>query len=512
MPLWLRTQDYDDLSKHNVKTEKDLSQYLEPKISYSLDLSFLDNVNISDPKEYKKYAQTDYLPEGLRERIFAYAESKVSRSPITYLAISQEQKDEARKAGFISYDANLKCWFCKKLTPALEKYLPDASQIQAETVQKKDIFDCKRVLEDFGMTFTANHPFQTSLNQWHRAPMTNSKGSDVRGAYRFFYGNQDNALMCSYVEKGREEFHTWTENVSNPKKGINPHEQAINAQKALRNREQSEINAIAKTWIEKARGEIAAKIYSLLPQATLDDPYIMTKKMFNISNMRMLNDGSTIIPLYGEGKLRNLQHINLKGEKRYMSGATKQNSYFFFASNNVDYKNPQAVFLTEGVATAESVFWGALTSLSTHFQENNENNFLVIACMDCNGLEKIADIVEKKYPNAIKIIAADNDVGTYDRMVARGEKKPRNAGLEAAETIQAKYPNFKIALPTPILGENGERLNTDWNDVTIDALKKERKNPFKEITSSIFSLLQEDNITKKEEIQQSNTITSKKIK
>ena len=111
-------------------------------------------------------------------------------------------------------------------------------------------------------------------------------------------------------------------------------------------------------------------------------------------------------------------------------------------------KNPSHVFIAEGLATAEAVYQMTQSTFG--------DRVLVVAAVDAGNIPKVAERLNSMYPQALKVIAADNDQATEKRL-------GKNPGMIAAQEAIAKYPEMQMAIPESIDGKN-----TDWNDVYLD--------------------------------------------
>lgn len=151
---------------------------------------------------------------------------------------------------------------------------------------------------------------------------------------------------------------------------------------------------------------------------------------------------SIIIPLCNvQGQLRSLQFISVSGQresfKSFLPGGEKKGCF----STLGDLAKVNSFFVSEGYATAATVY------------EAKEKP--VVIAFDCGNLEPVISVLREKYPNYRIIITADDDVDN-----------PNNPGRKKAEEAAEKYhcavmfPKFPEGFSLP----NG-KSGSDFNDV-----------------------------------------------
>ncbi|BBM65273.1 hypothetical protein VA249_19190 [Vibrio alfacsensis] len=133
-----------------------------------------------------------------------------------------------------------------------------------------------------------------------------------------------------------------------------------------------------------------------------------------------------------DGNLLTLQAINERGDKMFMSGGATKGGMFTF--NGDDEK----VFIAEGFATAASI----------HAATGNT----VVCAFNANNLKLIAPQVKELNPEALVIIAADNDY--KNELDGKGNK-----GKEIAQELFEKE-----GLPYCLPEFEEDNTGTDWND------------------------------------------------
>ncbi|MGG7903766.1 DUF927 domain-containing protein [Klebsiella aerogenes] len=182
--------------------------------------------------------------------------------------------------------------------------------------------------------------------------------------------------------------------------------------------------------IEQRRGLFVSHWQGLVETAFEgESEYLMNKGLVGFT-FPVLPDGSLLLGLVDEsGTVTAAQTITQQGEKRLLAGSAKRGAYH--AVNVADA--PQSVLIAEGLATA----------LSVHLIRPEA---LTVCAIDAGNLQRVAQAMHQRYPNAQIIIAADNDIKP-------GEP---NTGKDAAEKA-AKAVSGWVALPPTV-------KKADWND------------------------------------------------
>ena len=360
----------------------------------------------------------------------------------TYLAVDFDNKDAAKAAG-AKYDPQAKGWYAEEITPELRQFLPQ--QPENITAERKALSDFQRQAETIGLDM-AN--FKEVFGSWQRVPIKGKGKTNADGGYKL-YRNDDGSIGACAKNYSTGDSVAWNDRLKDGKQI----QSKVPLPDYLANQKQKEWNTVAQhtaqSNVAAMRGEVAANAYHQLQPALATDPYIQNKGISDIGKLKRLNDGSTIVPLYHNGKIANLQMIRPNGEKRLMSQAAKVGAYYSIGNT----KTPQAVIVAEGVATADSVHQIAS-------EIYGKDKVLVLAAIDSGNLHNVAAKVEQAFPQTEKLIAADNDAHN----ATRSELKFKNAGLDKANEVKEAYPNFQVALCPALTDEKGSVKNTDWND------------------------------------------------
>ncbi|MGB5855279.1 MAG: DUF927 domain-containing protein [Oceanisphaera sp.] len=137
--------------------------------------------------------------------------------------------------------------------------------------------------------------------------------------------------------------------------------------------------------------------------------------------------GSLVVPLTNAShQVVNIQFINANGDKRYLTGGKKSETFHHI----------------EG-GTRIAVVEGYATGLSVH----QAIGATVYCAMDCGNLSAVAKIARQHHPDAVIVIAGDNDADTEG-----------NPGKTKAELAGAEI-NASVVLPSRA---------GDWNDYQVE--------------------------------------------
>ncbi len=138
-----------------------------------------------------------------------------------------------------------------------------------------------------------------------------------------------------------------------------------------------------------------------------------------------------IIPIKIGEKIISLQHIDTDGNKQFSSkGRTKGGSFLIGIPKDI-------ICFVEGYATGATV--------------HEATGYAVVVVFSCGNLSAVADEMRNKFPNAIFIFCADNDIA-----------RKVNHGLEAAQKA-AKLVNGHVAVP--VFNSGAPSDASDFNDM-----------------------------------------------
>lgn len=208
----------------------------------------------------------------------------------------------------------------------------------------------------------------------------------------------------------------------------------------------------AKAAADKARllaqacaARSAARVWSLCPLATADNPYCQ-KKGIAPDRLRAFRDGALVVGLMDEsGEVVNLQVIRPNGDKRFLKNGAVIGAHWRAGAMPADDHDGD-VIVTEGVATAATIH--KLTGTT------------VFAAMNANNLETITKWLRKRWPFARLIIAGDDDRFERDgspRPLAKNVGRTKAAAACAETRGLAVFPSFQT-----------ESRGTDWNDLMTE--------------------------------------------
>lgn len=368
-------------------------------------------------------------------------DSIMAEKPV-YLAVPYEDRHEVKSLG-AKWDKGNGSWYVPAgidKTP-LQHYLPKL----AEVTSGKDINDFIDAARGIGIQMGG---FDSTSRSWQRLPIDGKHYRHKDGAVRL-YDNTDGTIggIARNLSTGAEI--TWSNRGAEKSSLGKEHKTALKLNADLRQIAMQEM----RDTVAHLRSVDAIVLYQQLPPARGDEPYLQQKGIQHCNSLKRLDDGTVVMPILDAQRdedgqirmqIRSLQTISPEGNKKLMTQGEKSGGFFALGNTAFAYQNPNRVIIAEGLATAESALQIA--------QTQQDKSTLAIAAVDCGNLLKVADKIAELYPNAEKIIAADNDRSTEF-------KSGKNPGLEAARQVQAKHPDMQIFLPPAIDGKS-----TDWND------------------------------------------------
>ncbi|MBO4576565.1 MAG: hypothetical protein J5680_05580 [Neisseriaceae bacterium] len=442
------TQPQVDEPKNFVQNQANSDKMPQNSVNHSI--SGIENAskstqdltsNLSHPETFQKQVLFAKVPETeVSKMIDEIAKSR------TYLAVDFDNKDAAKAAG-AKYDPQAKGWYAQDLTPELRQFLPQ--QPENITAERRPYTDLMANAQKIGVDLN-NQNFKEEFDKWIRVPLQGKGARNTDGGYKLFR-NEDGTIGGCVKNYSTNDTSVWNDRIQDGKQI----QSKVPLPDYLANKRQQEWNTIAKhnatQQVYALRSETATAAYHQLQPALPDDPYIKNKGIAEIGKLKRLDDGSTIVPLYNNGKIANLQMIPSydSKEKRMMTQAAKVGAYYSIGNT----KTPSVVIVAEGVATADSVHQIAS-------EIYGKDSVLTLSAVDSGNLPNVAAKVQHNFPNAQKIVAADNDALN----ATRAELKHKNAGLEKANEVKQAFTDFKVALCPALTDEKGVVKNTDWND------------------------------------------------
>ena len=210
-----------------------------------------------------------------------------------------------------------------------------------------------------------------------------------------------------------------------------------------------------RRYKEIQASEAAERLWERLEPAPPEHPYLVRK---NVCSIAWIGDTEALrynpntrclaVPLRDiEGRFISIQWIPEEGHKIFFRDTGLHSSFWRIWFHNVDKSYKGVILLGEGFATMSKVF--ELTGKPC------------VAAMSCYRLEKIANILREKYPDAKIIIMADNDHETE-------RKHGNNPGMTYAKIVyNSKKFNKPLADGLSYPSFEPEEDGSDWDDYAI---------------------------------------------
>ena len=187
--------------------------------------------------------------------------------------------------------------------------------------------------------------------------------------------------------------------------------------------------------------EKAQELYEQAAPATAEHEYLTRKRLINIQDFRLGDNGELLIPLHNAAKKKefmSLQQIYPGGGKYFVKDTSTHGACYEFEPEE---ENDRLIIICEGVATGETLY--RLT----------QKRFRVVCAMNCHNLEAVTKGIAARYPRADILIGADNDLGTY-------AKTGDNPGRSCADLVVRTGYAKGIIIPDFLAHQDG----SDWND------------------------------------------------
>lgn len=170
--------------------------------------------------------------------------------------------------------------------------------------------------------------------------------------------------------------------------------------------------------------------------------------------VRTVTDQALLIPMRDlQKRIHSLQAImpqKLEGasDKWYLQDGAKEGN-FWVIGRPLEHNGKQVIIVCEGYATGASI--------------HEATGHAVIIAFDVPNLLPVAKVWRARFPDAIIIIAADNDQWTLKPVVNPGLTRARECGAEVGSLVA--FPPFDAALGAT--NERGGRAHgpTDFNDL-----------------------------------------------
>lgn len=185
-------------------------------------------------------------------------------------------------------------------------------------------------------------------------------------------------------------------------------------------------------------------------------PYL-DKKGVQSGPARFGRDGVLIVPVERDGKMTGLQFIDGDGGKRFLRGTVKDGACCVFAGEET------TIYLAEGFSTAASV--SEATGCTT------------VCAFDAGNLVPVAKYVRGRWPDARIVIAADNDLHTFDGKKVKPDDPRRNEPHDSEMWSQWRDEGLLINVGVHWAGQAAAGIggcqviapdiHGDWNDIHV---------------------------------------------
>jgi len=356
-----------------------------------------------------------------------------------WLAIPHDKREEAKEQGgklddgrnAIQWSKEDELWYARPGTDLkrIKDWLPDPTIRSSGGDPHEEFLDA---LTNAGLMIEGLPVMDGEI---HRVSVTDGPAGNGDGVYRgFLNGRKPGGWFINYwTAPTHKDITKWKASGN----GGEADPVARLHMKALAR--QSKDDSARKLAETHARQTAKAKwLYSKLPAADPNHPYLIRKGVAAEPDFRQTNNGALVIPLYDvNGNFRTLQYIPPDGEKTLYEKAPKVGNFFVVGGRLTD---GEPVLYAEGYATAKS-----LNMLTGH---------PVVMTIDAGNMLNVARVLSERYPTSPHIFMADND-----------HAKPVNTGLVMARQ-SAINTGGEFILPDLTDAERRAGY-TDFNDIHL---------------------------------------------
>ncbi|WP_324022307.1 DNA primase (plasmid) [Pantoea sp. JZ29] len=356
-----------------------------------------------------------------------------------WLAIPHDKREEAKEQGgklddgrnAIQWSKEDELWYARPGTDVkrIKDWLPDPTIRSSGGDPHEEFLDA---LTNAGLIIEGLPVMDGEI---HRVSVTDGPAGNGDGVYRgFLNGRKPGGWFINYwTAPTHKDITKWKASGN----GGEADPVARLHMKALAR--QSKDDSARKLAETQARQTAKAKwLYSKLPAADPNHPYLIRKGVAAEPDFRQTNNGALVIPLYDvNGNFRTLQYIPPDGEKTLYEKAPKVGNFFVVGGRLTD---GEPVLYAEGYATAKS-----LNMLTGH---------PVVMTVDAGNMLNVARVLSERYPTSPHIFMADND-----------HAKPVNTGLVMARQ-SAINTGGEFILPDLTDAERRAGY-TDFNDIHL---------------------------------------------
>ncbi|MBF0250772.1 MAG: DUF1738 domain-containing protein [Alphaproteobacteria bacterium] len=378
---------------------------------------------------------------------------KAEKPKRTYLAVPFTEKDQAKAAG-AKWDRKLKSWYVPEGTDMAQvaKWVADKQVPPAE----KSVDPAKEFGEELEKQGVVIKGSPILDGKWHRAKLSDDKGSAMNASYRGFLNGRPNGQIKNFQTGELIKWAATGEELSKEQLA------ALRAEAEVKKQERfAEIREAQK----EARLVAMEKFDKAMPAS---EHAYLGKKGVQSHGLHMSEDGHLLVPARDvHGKLWSVQSIGEDGSKRFQKNARKTGlMHVIDPDNKIGEKvgfisnkffGNGTVFIAEGYATAADV--------------HEATKRPTVVAFDAGNLKPVAEAVHKQYPHAKIVIAADNDHTL--------ESKPYgNIGINKATEAAVAVGGFVVS--PSLTDEQKERGLSDWNDLRQDKGAQELVRQFRE--------------------------------
>lgn len=283
--------------------------------------------------------------------------------------------------------------------------------------------------------------------KFRRAPVEGDKRGALSGAYKGFLDGHPAGFYENFRTGTRSTWTASRQRGGRGRAGTMPVE-VENAKRAT--------EAKLELREEQRREEAAEALQVALRAWKAAKPirsgeglaYLATKGVEALGGIRVDRRGAILVPVMNEGgELQTVQWIAEDGTKRFKKDAPLAGGRLVLTPGAVSATRaagrPLVVIVVEGYATGATV--------ARHIEG------LVVVAFNAGNLERVAVSLRRAHPEAVLIIAGDNDVR------AEAASRPNVGAVKAAAAAAAV--NGYVLLPP--LG--GAAQGSDWNDLELGA-------------------------------------------
>lgn len=369
---------------------------------------------------------------------------------ITYLNIPYKERNEAKQlAGklpsgeyALGFDPKLKLWYAKEGVDItkLSKWIPDANKgISINDGNTDPIAEFAETLKGAGFILKGL-PVMDGSKQ--RVKTIEDKEGQMSGVY---VGFLDQAKPAGwYVDfRKSEDIVKWVATGKALDKEAQSHQLAIIAQRKLE-------RDIKQEALFNHTSKRVTQLYNLLPDATLDHPYLQKKQITSseaLKGVKLDKKNRLVMPIRSaEGKIMSIQRIDANGNKRIKKNSQKMGNFFVVGGNLPEPLDKESLIYAEGFSTAASI--------------SQSLGKPVIMAIDAGNLPNVIKNLTATHWKSEHLIFSDDDI---KREGNKGQAKANEAVNYVNSNNFGKAINVK-----PLFSEKElEQGNTDFNDLYI---------------------------------------------